>query len=46
MVIVTMKSTESLWELAKRYRTTEEQIREANQLEDMPKAGQRLLIIK
>ena len=46
MVIVTMQSGESLWELAKRYRTTEEQIRSANQLEEEPQGGQRLLIVK
>lgn len=46
MVIVTMKKGESLWELAKRYRTTEEHIRLANQLEEEPEPGTRLLIIK
>lgn len=46
MVIVTMKKGESLWELAKRYRTTEDHIRMANQLEEEPEAGTRLLIIK
>ncbi len=46
MVIVTMKKGESLWELAKRYRTTEEHIKIANQLEEEPEVGKRLLIMK
>lgn len=46
MVIAAMKETESLWDVAKRYRTTEENIRLANHLEGEPAAGQRLLIVK
>ncbi len=46
MVIVTMKQGETLWELAKRYRTTEDHIRTANNLEEEPECGQRLLIVK
>ena len=46
MVIVTMKQGETLWELAKRYRTTEDHIRTANILEVEPECGQRLLIVK
>lgn len=46
MVIAVMKEGESLWDLAKRYRTTENHIRLANKLESEPKAGRRLLIVK
>lgn len=46
MIVVTMKNGETLWELAKRYRTTEANIRTANSLEDEPLPGQRLLIIR
>ena len=46
MVIVTLKKEETLWDLAKRYKTTQDHIRDANQLEEEPAAGRRLLIIK
>lgn len=46
MVVVTMNKGDSLWELAKKYRTTENHIRAANSLEDEPETGRRLLIIK
>ena len=46
MVIVTLKKEETLWDLAKRYKTTQDHIRDANQLEEEPAAGKRLLIIK
>lgn len=46
MVVVTMKKGETLWDLAKRYRTTETSIRIANSLEDEAQPGQRLLIIR
>ncbi|MGN0659054.1 MAG: LysM peptidoglycan-binding domain-containing protein [Emergencia sp.] len=46
MVIVAVKPGETLWDLAKRYRTTEEHIRMANHLESEAAPGQRLLIIK
>ena len=34
----------SLWELAKKYCTTEEKIRQANDLTDEPECGRMLLI--
>ncbi len=41
------KEEEDLWKLAKRYNTSEEMIREVNELGDRPvKAGDRLLIFK
>ena len=41
------KDGEDLWNLAKRYSTSEEAIREVNELGDRPvKAGDRLLIFK
>ena len=41
------KEEEDLWNLAKRYNTSEEVIREVNELGDRPvKAGDRLLIFK
>ena len=46
MVIVTMKQGQCLWDLAKRYRTTEEHLRIANCLEAEPEPGRRLLIVK
>lgn len=46
MVIVTLKKDETLWDLAKRYKTTQAHIRDANQLEEEPTEGKRLLIIK
>ena len=46
MVIVTMKQGQCLWDLAKRYRTTEEHLRMANRLEAEPEPGRRLLIVK
>ena len=46
MVIVSVQPGETLWTLAKRYRTTEEHIRIANQLEGEAEPGRRLLIVK
>lgn len=46
MVIVTMKQGQCLWDLAKRYRTTEEHLRMANRLEGEPEPGRKLLIVK
>ncbi len=46
MVITVVKPGEDLWELAKRYRTTREQIEAANRLEGEPVPGQKLLIVK
>lgn len=46
MMIVTLKKGETLWDLAKRYRTTETRIREINRLEQEPEPGQKLLMIK
>lgn len=46
MVIVTMKPGECLWDLAKRYRTTEGHLRIANNLDGEPESGRRLLIVK
>lgn len=46
MVIVTLKKGESIWDLAKRYRTTEAHIRAANRLEEEPQAGTRLLVTR
>ena len=42
-----MKEGDDLWSLAKRYRTTEQRIREVNGLEERElKAGDKLLIFK
>ena len=46
MVIVTLKKGETIWDLAKRYRTTEAHIRTANRLETAPEAGTRLLVTR
>lgn len=46
MVIVTAKQGQCLWDLAKRYRTTEEHLRMANRLEGEPEPGRKLLIVK
>lgn len=46
MVITVAEAGESLWSLAKRYRTTETKIREMNHMGEGPAAGQKLLIIK
>ncbi|MBR3755702.1 MAG: DUF3794 domain-containing protein [Firmicutes bacterium] len=46
MVITAVEPEETLWDLAKRHRTTREQISEINHLEGEPKTGQKLLIIK
>lgn len=46
MVIVTMKQGQCLWDLAKKYRTTEEHLRMANRLDGEPEPGRRLLIVK
>jgi len=44
--ITVLKSGESLWDLAKRYRTTEKQIRDVNRLTEDPMPGQKLLMMK
>ncbi len=46
MAVVTVKEDETLWDLAKKYRTTESQIRKMNRLEKEPAEGQKLLIAK
>lgn len=46
MAIVTLKKEETLWDLAKRYHTTEAHIRSANNLEETPEENRRLLIVK
>lgn len=46
MVIVSVEPGESLWDIAKRHRTTEKAIKVTNNLEDMPKPYSRLLIMK
>ena len=46
MVITAVEKDEDLWSLAKRHRTTEEQIRKVNQLEGNPAAGQKIFIIR
>ena len=46
MVVTMLKPGETLWDLAKRYRTTETQIRTANRMEGEPEPGQKLLVIK
>jgi len=44
--ITVLKPGESLWNLAKRYRTTEKQIRDVNRLTEEPMPGQKLLMMK
>ncbi len=46
MVIVKMKEEDTLWELAKKYRSTEDEIIRCNHLEGIPAKGQKLLIVK
>lgn len=46
MVISAVEPSETLWDLAKRHRTTRQCIQEVNHLEGEPKPGQKLLIIK
>ncbi len=46
MAVTVLKAGESLWDLAKRYRTTEKQIRLMNKLTEEPMPGQKLLMIK
>ncbi len=46
MVIVKMKEEDTLWELAKKYHSTEEEIIHCNRLEGAPVTGQKLLIVK
>lgn len=46
MAVVGMGNGETLWDMAKRYRTTEENIRTANRLEGEPRPGQRILIVR
>ncbi len=46
MVIVKMKEEDTLWELAKKYHSTEEEIIHCNRLEGTPVTGQKLLIVK
>lgn len=46
MVITAVEKDESLWALAKRHKTTCQRIREVNHLENEPKQGQKLLIIR
>lgn len=46
MVIVSVEKGDTLWGLAKKYKTTEEDIRKANRLEGEPEIGSRLLMIK
>lgn len=46
MAVVTMQEGECLWDLAKRYRTTEERIKEINRLDMQPVPGQKLLMVK
>ena len=46
MVVTMLKPGESLWDLAKRYRTTETHIRTVNQLENEPEIGQKILVMR
>ena len=46
MVITAAEAEASLWDLAKRHRTTCQRIRELNHLDGEPQAGQKLLIMK
>ena len=46
MVITTVEEGESLWDLAKRYKTTQEQIRNVNKLDTDILQGKKLLIIR
>lgn len=46
MVIATVQDGENLWQLAKKYKTTENHIKIANKLENEPEKGRKLLIIK
>lgn len=46
MVITAVEAEESLWDLAKRHRTTSQRIQTVNHLEGEPKPGQKLLIMK
>ena len=46
MVITAVEAEESLWDLAKRHRTTCQRIQHINHLEEEPEKGQKLLIIK
>jgi hypothetical protein len=46
MVITSSASGESLWDLAKRHRTTCQRIQQVNRLDGEPAAGQKLLILK
>jgi len=46
MAVTVLKAGESLWDLAKRYRTTEKQIRDVNRLTEEPKPGKKLLMMK
>lgn len=45
LVLCRMAPQETLWDVAKRYRTDEEAIRSANQLENDAEAGKRMLLI-
>lgn len=46
MIITALKTGESLWDLAKRYRTTETRIREINGFETDPEPGRKILVMK
>ena len=46
MVLVVKKECDSLWDLAKRHRTTVEEVKKINGIEEEPPAGEKILILK
>ena len=46
MVVTALQRGETLWDLAKRYRTTVDQIRRVNRMESEPAVGQKILVMK
>ncbi|MBR5315535.1 MAG: DUF3794 domain-containing protein [Firmicutes bacterium] len=46
LIIVNVQRGESTWDLAKRYRVSEDQLRRINHLEQDPKAGDKLILMK
>ena len=46
MVITAVETEETIWDLAKRHRTTRGRIKEVNHLDHEPEKGEKLLIIR